>query len=351
MRVKNIHFTNFRNFENKTFDFRNVNLILGSNASGKSTVLEGINILSTGKSSRANVESELVSFNKHTGFVEGVIDKENEEVRLFARFVNAEFKSNKSKKQIKVNGVPRLVSSLVGNFTCVLFTPEDMNMILGSPSIRRKYLDNVLSQTSKDYRKTLSNLNKAIKNRNKILEKINKEGRGREELPFWNETLLSLSGKIHEYRETLVTFVNEHISLYGKELNGADSIFEIDFKKNLVTYERLIEYEQREIASKMTLIGPARDDFIVKLNEKSLNSYGSRGQQRTAVLALKLCEIDFITQEKNERPVLLLDDIFSELDEIHKQKVMSVIDMQQTIITTADTSIKFSTKDLNITQL
>lgn len=351
MRISSIHFTNFRNFENETFDFKNVNLILGPNASGKSTILEGINILATGKSQRANIESELVSFNKHTGFVEGVVNKEDEEVRLFARFVNTELKSNKSKKQIKINGIPRLLSSLVGNFACVLFTPEDMNMILGSPSIRRRYLDNVLSQTSKDYRKNLSNLSKIIKSRNKILEKINKERRGREELSFWNESLLSLSGKIHEYRETLVMFINKHISLYGKELNGADSIFEIDFKKSLVTHERLIEYEQREIASKMTLIGPARDDFTVKLNEKNLNAYGSRGQQRTAVLALKLCEIDFITQEKKERPVLLLDDIFSELDENHKQKVMSVIEMQQTVITTADTSIKFPTKNLNVIQL
>jgi DNA replication and repair protein RecF len=214
--------------------------------------------------------------------------------------------------------------------------PEDIQIITGSPSERRKYMDAILVQVDSGYKRSLNTYIKVVRQRNKILEKICKEGRGWDEIEYWTDQLLR-SGKIlQEKRETMFEIIQGYLEKNAKILNNGKTEAFIKYKKNDLNRERLEKYRDREIASKSTLIGPHRDDFEILFNGHSVAEFGSRGQQRSMILALKLSEIEFIEKEKGERPILLLDDIFSELDEKHQEAVLDVIENQQTIITSTE---------------
>lgn len=225
-------------------------------------------------------------------------------------------------------------------FNSVFFSPTDIQLITGSPSLRRKYLDSVLFQVDNQYRYDINDYQKAVKQRNKVLEKLRNGFVQIDQLDFWNSKILNLGENIQDTRKNLISHINQILNDTVSNLNGSDTKCKIKYKMNKITKERLNEYESAEITSKTTLIGPHRDDIQFIFNEFDLADFGSRGQQRTVVLGLKLCEIDFITQKATHRPVLLLDDIFSELDPLHKKAVNSIINKQQTIITTAYESFK-----------
>lgn len=339
MVINTLTLSNFRAITELKLEFEKLNAIVGANASGKSTILEAINFLSSGKSIRAEHDIELIKTGKQTARIEGRITKDSDAYKLEVAIMRSEHDLGTSKKQLKVNGVSRNLANFSGNFYSVIFTPIDLELIIQGPQIRRKFLDTVLTQTSREYHHAHTNLVKTIRQRNKLLEKIRDQGKGWDELDFWNAQLITESKIIHKYRAEYFSFIKNRLETYGNTLNKEKGNLSATYKKSEVTTERLENYQSKEIASKSTLIGPQRDDFELFWQGLSLEAFGSRGQQRTGVLALKLCEIDYILEKTGFRPVLLLDDIFSELDDLHRKQIFDAALLQQTIVTTTDKSI------------
>jgi len=278
--------------------------------------------LASGKSFRARLEQEMISWGKEIGRIKGNISNDiNLEIVLA------------TKKRYLVNGVARRMLDFVGNLAAVYFGPADLEIIVNSPSTRRDYLDGVLEQVDRDYRRASLSYKKGLRQRNKLLEQIRDEGKPRSILYFWDRLLIENGGVISSKREEYINFFNQQPGYFGK-LN-------INYDRSIVSQERLEKYSSQEVASAMTLVGPHRDDFVVAIRDmgdaiRNLHLYGSRGEQRTAVFSLKLAELEFLAQKTGENPVLLLDDIFSELDHEHRDRLLEVIPRQQTIMTTTD---------------
>jgi DNA replication and repair protein RecF len=336
MKLETLKLTNFRNHKKFKMDPNGESILIrGPNGCGKSNILEAINLLSTAKSLRTKYDRELINHGAQHAQI-GAKAFVDEDVTILEMTVSkTKINKNGSTKTVKINKVNKSIQNFVGTLTSVLFTPTDIEILAGPPSIRRKYIDSIFFQVDKDYKRVHSQYVKAVRQRNKLLEKLNEGSAHDGQLGFWDEKILELGSSIQRRRRDFFTFVNKAILGYTTTLNSADVAYKLQYKQNNITHKRLEEYRTAEIASKNTLLGPHRDDFSVIFDGFDLSSFGSRGQQRTTILALKLCEIDFITETTQKRPILLLDDIFSELDPAHKDAVNNIIDLQQTIVTTA----------------
>lgn len=333
MKITDLKLVNYRNHLNLKLGLNeNITLIVGSNGIGKTNILESIHFISTGKSPRAKYDSDLINYDRKFSTVNAKVQNSDNSFDMEIQIIK-DGEDHRSTKKSKVNKVPKTLNYFCGLFTSVLFMPEDIQLITGPPSDRRKYMDSVLTQVNTSYKKNLNNYAKAVKQRNKILEKINKEGRGWDEIDYWTEQVFKFGKILQEKRSAMFESLIEFLQKNTEKLSTENSDAKIVYKKNELTPDRLDKYRQREIAAKTTLLGPHRDDFEIFYNGHAIAEFGSRGEQRSIVLALKLSEIEFIEKEKGERPVLLLDDIFSELDERHKEAVLSIIGNQQTILT------------------
>jgi len=233
-----------------------------------------------------------------------------------------------AKKKYLVNGVSKRMVDFLENFRVVYFGPQDLEIIVDSPSIRRDWLDLVLEQADSEYRRASLSYKKGLRQRNRLLQQIRDEGKPRSTLFFWDKLLIENGGTITQKRQEFIDFINQQPERFGK--------LKVVYDKSLISPQRLANYAQEEVAAATTLVGPHRDDFEVTMAERSLHSYGSRGEQRTAIFALKLGELEFIALKIGRRPVLLLDDIFSELDHQRRGHLLEVIPKQQTLITTSD---------------
>lgn len=331
-----IRLTAFRNFKSKLLEFSpGVSVIVGPNASGKTNILESLYVLSTGKSFRARLEEEMISYSKDIARAKGRVKKDGETVDLEAVLtrglvdIGASRPEKIARKKLLVNGLSKRLIDFAGNFKVTLFGPWDLGLVTESPSSRRKFLDSVLSQIDREYRRASLSYEKGLRQRNKLLLRIREEGTPRSQLLFWDKLLVRNGDYISMKRAELIDFINKNPSI-NKET------FELEYDKSAISEARLEQYAEEEIAAATTLVGPHRDDFIFKEGKRDLARFGSRGGQRMAVLWLKLAELAFIEKVSQERSTLLLDDIFSELDHEHREVVMKTIGDQQTIITTAD---------------
>lgn len=339
MHINDLTLKNFRNYDKKAFTFdKTVNLITGNNGTGKTNILEAIFILATGKSPRARYDKDYIRYEQTACSISGSISTEGEDYALQMAVVARDDYSNLTNKKVTVNKVAKSVNGFSQILNAVLFSPEDINLITGSPTNRRKYLDFVLIQAINTYKKDLSKYTHVVKQRNKILELLNLENRGKDQLDLWNEQFIVLAEKLHQSREIFVDFTKEHLHKIAVtlELGSSPSHIEFEYQKSSVTQARLQSYYEKEVRAMNSLIGPHRDDFSIKADGKDIGEFGSRGQQRTTVLALKMLEIGFIEKFTDERPILLLDDIFSELDDIHRTAIRDIINKQQTIATSAE---------------
>jgi DNA replication and repair protein RecF len=351
--IQRLSLSNFRNIKRKTFAFsKKSTVIVGDNASGKTNILEAIYLLSTGKSFRAKVEEEMVNHRSEIARVKGSFENDLQlEVVLTRGEItvgeNPEKMKSAPRKRLFINGVAKRLFNFAGNFSVVLFAPQDLEIVTESPSIRRKFLDSVLSQIDREYRRASLSYEKGLRQRNKLLFRIREEGLSRSQLLFWNTLLIKNGNYITEKRRGFIDFVNS-----TEDFNNQD--FSVEYDDSTISESRLEQYAREEVAAATTLVGPHRDDFLMRLKKnkrpRELARFGSRGEQRMGVLWLKLAELAFIEKELGERPTLLLDDIFSELDHEHRNIVMGVIGNQQTIITTADPHyverVKFGNKIL-----
>jgi DNA replication and repair protein RecF len=337
MQVKNLNLRNYRNHINSQYIFTpGLSAINGPNGIGKTNILEALYVLATGRSSRARYDKEMVNYDSTFCSITANTLSEEYEYLLELQIIAQDKITNLSSKRAKVNKVSKSVQHLIGLFNAVMFSPQDIDLVIGSPGDRRKFIDNVLVQTNKDYRKQLSEYNKAIKQRNRVLEMINEFGQGRDQLGFWSDKILNLGIAIQKTREEFLSYVKENSSNYIAIVDKEGASLTINYKKNEMSQERLNKHLDHDIASKTTLVGPHKDDFDMIYNGHDLAHFGSRGQQRTVILTIKLAEVDYFEKETGERPVLLLDDIFSELDEQHKTMVVQTITKQQTIVTFAE---------------
>lgn len=304
----------FRSYAKKSFSFSpGITLVVGPNAAGKTNIIEAIYFLATGKSFRADVDRECIQFKESFARIKGTTPDTTLEI-LLTPF-----------KKYLVNGVSKRTIDFIGNLRAVLFWPEHLELVTDSPSIRRKYLDSVLMQVDREYRRNLLSYERGLRQRNRLLDLINEGKATRSQLLFWNQLLIKAGAYITDARAAFIDFINNNYNDYR-----------IDYDKSVISETRLAQYKDEEVAAGATLVGPHRDDMKFVMRDISLSSYGSRGEQRLAVLWLKLAEVAFIQEKSGTRPILLLDDIFSELDEEHKDLVFDVIGKQQTIITSAD---------------
>lgn len=334
--ISQLNLTNFRNFEKKQLNFdQKINIIVAPNASGKTNILESIFALSTGKSFKARIEAEVIKHEESLARIIGnTIDDKLE-------LVITTGENGWPRKKFVVNGVSRRLIDFSGNLKAILFGPWDMDLVTESPSVRRKFLDTVLSITDKEYRRCLHSYEKGLRQRNRLLLRIREEHISRSHLHFWNQLLIKNGDYISSKREEFVEFVNT---------NEIESIkdYTVLYDKSAISEMRLEQYRNEEVAAATTLVGPHRDDFVFKLKAVDLSSFGSRGEQRIGVLWIKLQELYFVEKTTSQKPVLLLDDIFSELDHEHRELVIDTIRSHQVIMTTADEHFLESFKKENL---
>lgn len=351
MKINKLVLMNFRNHVAFEADLERTNIIVGPNTAGKTNVLEAIWLVSTGESFREGRVEEMVNFGAEVAHVGAKVSNgDGEEIELqvvITRGVVAGKRVNK--RRFLVNGVGRNRSKFMENLFAVVFRPEDMRIVEGSPARRRQFLDEVLTQIDGEYGRSLKAYGNALRRRNKILEMIREGRTGRQALGYWDQSVIKNGTYVQEKRRAMVDYFN-HTQTY-KEF-GLSASYEV----SVMSERRLEEYKQKELAAGYTLVGPHRDDIevkkVMKGKERSLMAFGSRGEQRLGVLWLKLLSMEFVEKMSGERPILLLDDIMSELDRGHRQLIWEQLERQQTIITTADNEqIPVWSKEMKVIEL
>jgi DNA replication and repair protein RecF len=350
MQIKSLSLTNWRNFLDKKIDFNSTIVLIGKNGRGKTNILESIYLLATTKSFRTTNNSQLINWQADFCRVEGKIETREKEKSKIELVINKN-PERKFQKKGKINGAPKKLLDLLGVLKVVLFSPEMIEMIYASPVSRRRYLDSVLVITDHKYAANLFNFNQVLKRRNKLLNRIQAGLSHTQELDFWDSELAKSGAYIILRREALVDFYNQKLpSAYQEISDNPREEMRLKYLNSLMRKEKkslklliknyqqaLIEKRVKEIEIGATLVGPQRDELIFVLNDKKIADYGSRGEFRSAILALKMVEINYLAEiSQGSLPVLLLDDVFSELDENRRHKLAKIIKNIQAIITTTD---------------
>ena len=332
---------NFRSYDNKLFEFDpKLNLILGPNGCGKTNILEAIFFLSSGKSFRSSSQSKLINWNTYFSSVRAkLIDNNQEETEIEVRISKDpnQLTSSVSRKFF-IQKVEKPRKKYLGVIKNVVFQPEDIRLVNGSPTRRRDFLDDIFSQTEWRYTSALSQYNRALKHRNELLDQIRLGLAANADLFYWDQVLIKNSKIIHDFRISFVKSVNNFF------INHADSqinTISLNYHPSVLNEEKLKKNYSLDLQRGYTQAGIHRDDFsfdnsIFPKDDKNLAFWGSRGQQRLAVLALRLGQINYLEENYHDRPILLLDDIFSELDPEHQQLVAKVCQNYQTIFTSSE---------------
>jgi len=343
MYIKKLKLNNFRNYKSLNFTLtKGINIIYGENAQGKTNLLESIYVLGLTKSHRSFIDNSLIKNNEEYLTIEGIINNEKIDNK-FNIYID-----NKTKILKFNNNNLKKISDYISLINIIIFYPDDLELIKGSPIERRKFINLELSQLNKNYFMILNEYNKILKIRNEYLKKLNKKlTNDKKYLEILTDYLIDKSIMIYKLRNKFINKTNEYCSSIYKDIMNIEGFY-IKYKPNIdidLKNKNLKEYLKKEYINKInydiknnsTSIGPHKDDFEFYLNDKNLKYYGSQGQQRIAVLALKLSEIEIFKKYKETTPILLLDDIFSELDDKKKNNLLKYINKNiQTIITTTD---------------
>lgn len=342
MFIKSLYLENFRSYEKYNLNFDKITVLIGENGVGKTNILEAVWLISDGRSWRTARDQEAISWGQDFAKIKAdiLIEKEQKELSLELILQNPYAITEKSQtKLLKINGVKSRVIDLLGQMPAVLFSPESLHLVDGSPGGRRKFLDIMLSQISREYAVTLLEYQKVLRERNKLLYFV-REGRSKpDELYFWDEKLASLGGFILEKRIDAIKFLNIDIAASYQKIAGTDEILKLNYKYSVKPEkfaEEIKNIKNREIEHAGTLIGPHRDDLEIVLNKRNISLFGSRGEYRSAVLALKVMEMRLLEKFFLEKPILLLDDIFSEFDAKRRKHLAKITENAQVIITTTD---------------
>lgn len=332
MILQEISVKNFRNYDYQKVIFNeNVNIIYGDNAQGKTNLLEAIYACSVAKSQRTRYDKEMIMFNHNEAHIKSLVKKNERDY-----VIDIHLKNN-GNKGIAINKIIiDKTAELFDIIDVVFFSPEDLNIVKNGPSDRRKWLDYKISSINKNYYNSLLNYNKAIKNRNLLLININKTDNYDDSIVVWNKQIYDYGSKIISYRQKFIKRLNEIIFNIHKNISGGKDNLEVIYNKNVEidNFEnKLNKAYERDRKSGFTSVGPHRDDLIFLVNGNDARQFASQGQQKTVVVSLKLSEIQLIFEEKKDMPILLLDDVLSELDAKRQNFLLNSIKNIQTIIT------------------
>ena len=334
MWISEVKIKNFRNYDEQEIKLqKNINVFYGENAQGKTNIIEAIFLCSMGKSFRAKQDKEMIKINKENSIVEIEYKKIDRDAKI-------KIELNK-RKSVYLNGIKiKKLSELLGNLHVVMFNPDDINVLKGGPQNRRKFLDIMISQLKPNYMHNLSLYVKTIEQRNNYLRQIKEEKKSENMLDIWDEELAKYAVIISNYRQEYMEKIKEKIKQIHTEITDNKENIEIEYLTECESKENYINLlKQRrklDIIKGHTTKGIHRDDFMIYINSKQLNIYGSQGQHRTAMLSLKLSELNIIEEEIGEKPILLLDDFMSELDKKRRTHFLEKIKDTQVIITCTD---------------
>ncbi|NLK74960.1 MAG: DNA replication/repair protein RecF [Clostridiales bacterium] len=332
MIVKSLELQDYRNYKNLNIQFhKGTNILYGQNAQGKTNILEAIYLCGTTKSHRGSKDREMISFQKEESHIRINIEKNQIPHRI-----DIHLKKNKS-KGVAIDGIPiKKQGELFGLLNLVFFSPEDLNIIKNGPGDRRRFLDLELCQLDKIYMHNLTNYNRTLSQRNNLLKQIVFNRELMDTLYIWDIKLVEYGIKVIETRKNFIDRLNALVKEIHKKIAGGKEELEIIYEPS-VKYEefenKLKNNIDRDLHLKMTTIGPHRDDMCFMLNGADIRKFGSQGQQRTAALSLKLSEIELVKTVIKDNPVLLLDDVLSELDRQRQTHLLNSIGDIQTMIT------------------
>ena len=334
MIVESIKLEKFRNYKSLNLKLdKGTNIFYGDNAQGKTNILESVYLCGTTKSHRGSKDREVIQFEENESHIRMNLQRDGAPIE-----VDMHLKKNRP-KGIAINGVPiRKASELFGIANFVFFSPEDLNIIKNGPAERRHFIDMELCQLNKVYLYHLSNYNKVVNQRNRLLKEISFHPGAdiMDTLDIWDIQMKEYGKKIIEERRKFIRRLNEIIFSIHKHLSGDKEEIEIVYEENvsLEEFEEVLKRNrERDLRMKVSMTGPHRDDICFKIQGVDIRKFGSQGQQRTAALSLKLSEIELVKQEIGDTPILLLDDVLSELDSNRQKYLLESIHDIQTMIT------------------
>ncbi|MBQ4521377.1 MAG: DNA replication/repair protein RecF [Lachnospiraceae bacterium] len=332
MIVKSLQLADFRNYDFLDIHFNeNTNILYGNNAQGKTNILEALYICVTTKSHRGGKDKEMIRFGKEEAHIKVTLEKKG-----IPRKIDIHLKNHKS-KGIAIDGIPiKKSSELLGLLNIVFFSPEDLSIIKNGPAERRKFMDVELCQLNNIYFYNFSQYQKVLNQRNNLLKQLTREPYLMDTLEIWDKQLMEHGSIMIEERETFIIKLNDIIKEIHKKLTGGKEQIEILYEKNTTKEqfeENLNKKRDSDLKSLTTQTGPHRDDMAFMVNGIDIRKYGSQGQQRTVALSLKLAEIQLVKSIIKDTPILLLDDVMSELDHDRKNYLLESIKDIQTMIT------------------
>ena len=350
MKLNKLTLTNFRNYETQQIEFIDgINLFVGNNAQGKTNIIEAIYIMAFGKSYRTIKDEEIVKFNSNYSKI--IIDYEK-------NYINneVEYKINElNRKSILKNGVRvKKISDYVGEIPIVIFSPDSLDIVKGSPAKRREFINMISSQISKSYILYHFEYMKCLKLKNNALKKDYVD---REYIKVLNEKMSVYIEKIVDFRSRIINKILEKATLIEKELTNFKEEINLKYDTDFLGLKSeeiknvLDKYLDIEIIKKTSLKGIQKDDLIIYINDVEVSKYGSQGQNRTALLALKLADFEVLKEVKKENPILLLDDIMSELDKNRISYMLKYIENYQSIITSTDSSFAKDVQNIKISKV
>ncbi|MFH2085347.1 MAG: DNA replication and repair protein RecF [bacterium] len=342
MRLERVTLENFRSYKKQTFNLGDLTVLIAPNGAGKTNLLEAIYLLSTGESERAGETGEMIAWGKDVASVAGIVEVNEERQELSIVLTRGAYMGKVTpKRRYLVDGVARTKAKFTGKFPVTLFRPEDMRLIEGSPPRRRAFLDENLSMAHPDYGRALSVYEASLRRRNKLLDAIREGIARREQLSYWDQSIIKNGNIVTDYRRKFLESLSDIKTSFGE--------YRLEYDASTVSPARLAQYAEAEVAVGYTLVGPHKDDFVVlssnnqipnsKQKEINLLVYGSRGEQRLGVLFLKLAAMEYMESKLGVKSVVLLDDIFSELDQVHREEVVKMTAGRQTIVTSAEEEV------------
>lgn len=335
MFIKSLKLKSYRSYENFEFEFDDgLNILVGKNAQGKTNVLEAIFFAIIGKSFKTSKEKDVIKWDSQNAYVDAIFQKKYREVEVELFFDNAH------KKTIKIDKIAiRKIGELMGSANAVFFSPEELKLVKESPDERRKFMNIDISQTNKRYFYLIGRYEKVLANRNKLLKSSSDINVIKESIDIWDRALADLAEKIYYERKKFIEELAPYAKLAHEYISGGNeqieikyiSSFEENYAANMV--KALAKNLEKDFKLGYTTVGVHRDEIDIYLNGVEVKNFGSQGQQRTVALSMKLAELEIIKNRVGEYPILLLDDVFSELDKERRKKLLKFTSKTQTIIT------------------
>ena len=332
MIIKSLELQNFRNYNTLQLDFDNgTNIFYGDNAQGKTNILEAIFMTATTKSHKGSKDQDIIQFGHEEAHIRSYLFKEE-----ITRQIDMHLRKGKTKGIAIDSQRIKKAADLMGLLNVFFFSPEDLSIIKNGPAERRRFIDMELCQLDSFYLYNLNHYNKIVNQRNKLLKDLSMKPGLKETLSIWDSQLVSFGAKVIERREIFISQLCDIISELHAKLSGGKEKIRILYEKNVEIddfEERLKKSQEKDMILKQSTVGPHRDDIIFIVNDIDIRRFGSQGQQRTAALSLKLSEIELVKKSIKDTPVLLLDDVLSELDSNRQNYLLNSIGAIQTIIT------------------